>query len=83
MGGTRCKIKEEGGVRRQGVVVGQPVNSFVSQILGKVVALFGRGWLIDRIPVFIQGGIPLVGFATDEALEIVEAEVIRPAGERT
>ena len=29
--------------------------------------------------VLVEGGVPLVGFATDEAIEIVEAQPVRPA----
>ena len=82
MGGTGCKVKEERRVRRQGVVILHPIDSFVGQVMVEVVALFWRHGRINWGPVFIQGGIKLISFSPNKPIEIVKTKVIGPAIER-
>ena len=84
MGGTGCEVHEERLVRQQRFLLAAPVDRLVDQILGQVVALFGRLGRRNRRRALIQRRIPLVGLATDEAIEVFEPSATgRPGVERT
>ena len=74
-------VDEERLVGRHRLLRLDPVDRLVGHVDGEVVVLHLRRLNLDR-PVVDQR-IPLVGFAADEAVELVEALLQRPAVERT
>ena len=60
-----------------------PGDRLVGHVRHEVVALFGRLLRLDRRRAFVERGIPLVGLAADEAVEVFEpAAAGRPCVER-
>ena len=78
--GARRPVHEERAVGGVCLVLAQPGDRVVGQVLGQVVALALRR--LDRVEVLIQPRFPLRGLAGDEAVEVVEAVPGRPAVER-
>jgi hypothetical protein len=83
VGRARREVGEEGLVGHQRLLLANPVDGVVGQVLGQVVAFFGsRGRLDGRQP-FVERRIPLVVLAADEAIEVFEAAAAgRPVLER-
>src|SRR4051812_17075728 len=84
MRGAGGEVHEKGFVGHERLLLAHPFDRLVGQIFGEVVALLrGLLWL-DRRGAFIQRGIVLVGFATDESIEIFETTAARrPALKRS
>ena len=81
VGGTGREIHEERLVRRHRLLGLDPVDRLIGHVLGEVVVLLlGR---IDLLDAVVDQRSPLVGLAANEAVELVEALVRRPAVERT
>src|SRR5271165_7681464 len=78
--GTGSPVHEERAVGGEALVLTQPGDGVVGEVLGEVVAL-ALGWL-DRIEVLIQPRLPLRRLTGDEPVEVVEAVPGRPAVER-
>ena len=74
-------IHEERLVGRHRLLRLHPVDRLVGHVHGEVVVLHLRRLDLDR--AVIDERIPLVGLAADEAVELVEALVRRPAIERS
>ena len=64
--------------RIAGALVAQHPDRLIGKVFRQVIPLFGRIRLIDEPVVLGQVGIPLVGFAAEEAVEPVEALLQRP-----
>lgn len=54
-------------------MVTQHLDCFVGEIFGQVIAVFRTVGRLDEVIVLDQVGIPVVGLATEEAIEAVEA----------
>ena len=74
-------VDEERLVRRHRLLRLHPVDGLVGHVDGEVVVLHLRR--IDLDHAVVDERIPLVGFAADESVELVEALVRGPAVERT
>ena len=72
VGRARREVGEEGLVRHQRLLLADPLDRLGGQVVVEVIALFGRLLGLDRCRAFIEGRIPLVGFAADEAVEVLE-----------
>ena len=84
VGGARREVDEERLLRHQRLLLAHPVDGVVGQVLGEVVALFGRGRRLDRRQALVERRLPLAGLAADEAVEVLEAAAAgRPGVERT
>src|SRR5271156_3941931 len=70
-------IEEERLVRRGRVQVVHVLDGVVGQVGGEVVAFLTDPW-VHRSRIAEQVGRPLVGFATQEAIEILKAHADRP-----
>src|SRR5437762_1894639 len=79
--GTWCEVDEERLVRCESLLELHPGDRVVSHVGHKVVAWVVR--CLDPVQPFVKTGRPLVGFAADEAVELVEARTRRPAVGRT
>src|SRR5262245_51007158 len=81
MGSPGREINEEWPGRGDRLLSAHPVDAVVGDVPRQVVALLGlaRYWYGARAPV--QAGKELVGFAADEAVEVVEAPARRPVVE--
>ena len=83
---ARGVIGEERLVRRQRVLLLDPVDRLIGEIGVQMVVRLGlSGELLlgfDRSRVLEQGRVPLVHVAADEPVEIIEAEPGRPQVER-
>ena len=77
MGSTRGKVHEEGLIGQESFLLTNPANRFLRQIFRQVVALFGSSGGFDGGGAFVQGRIPLVIFAANEAIEIFKAAAPR------
>ena len=84
MGRPVGEVDEERLVRHQRLLLTHPADGPVGQVLGQVVALFGRGRRLDwRRPV-VERRVPLVVLAADEPVERLEPTTTgRPGVERT
>ena len=83
VGGAGREVDEEGLVRRQRLLLRDPGHGLVGHVLHEVIALFGRLLRLDRRRAFVERGVPLVGLAADEAVEVLEAAAAgRPGVER-
>src|SRR5262245_50931641 len=72
MRSARGEVHEEGLVGHQRLLLARPEDGVVGQILGQMVALLRRlRWLNGCRPL-IECGIPLIGLATNETIEIFE-----------
>ena len=77
------EVDEERLVAHQRLLLARPGDGLVRQVLGQVVA-FGRRlrWL-DRRGAFVEGRVPLIVLAADEAVEVLESAAAgRPRVER-
>ena len=83
MRGARRVVHEERLVGRERLLLPQPVDRSVTEILVQRVTFFGRLRGIDRGGAFEQPRVVLVRLAADEAVEVLEARARRPAVERT
>ena len=72
VGGTGGEVHKEGLVGHQGLLLADPTNRLFGQVLGQVIALLKGGGGFDGGGAFVKGWIPLVVFAADEAIEILE-----------
>ena len=73
MRGAGREVHEERLVGHQCFLLAHPADGLVRHVLGEVVALLGALALLHRRGAFIDRGIPLVRFAADEAVEVLEA----------
>ena len=81
--GARSEIHEERLVGHQRLLLARPLDRLVRHVLGEVVALFRRFLGLDWDRAFVDRRVPLVGFAADEAVEVLEAAAAgRPLIER-
>ena len=80
VGGAGGKIDEERLVRRERLLVLGPVDRLIGHVGGEVVV--GVGGRLDLGRAVVEQRRPLIGFAADEAIELVEAGVRRPTVER-
>ena len=76
-------VHEEGLVGHQRLLLADPVDRAVGQILVQRVALLGRPGRLDRGRPFEEPRVVLVRLAADEAVEVLEARAGRPAVERS
>ncbi len=77
VGGTRGEIDEERLVRRERFLELHPRNGLVSHVRHEIVAFVVRCG--DSSHPVIDRGIPLVGLAAEETVELVESRTGRPA----
>ena len=83
VGGAGREVHEERLVGQQRLLLAHPVDRLVGQVLGQVIALGRRLRRLDRGGALVQGRVPLVVLAADEAVEVLEAAAAgRPRGER-
>src|SRR5215469_1445006 len=83
MGCSGCKIHEERFVRRQRLLLRDPVSRLIRHVLHQVVALFRCLFGLDWGRAFVKRWVPLARLASDEAIEILEATASRwPSVER-
>ena len=83
VGRARREVDEERLVRHQRLLLADPADRPVGQVLGEVVALLGRRRRLDRRRAVVQRRIPLVVLAADEPVERLEpAAARRPRVER-
>ena len=81
--GARREVDEERLVRQQRLLLARPGDALVGQVFGQVVALGRRLGRLDRRRALIEGRVPLVVLAADEAVEVLEAAAAgRPRVER-
>ena len=81
--GARSEIHEERLVGHQRLLLARPLDRLVRHVFGEVVALFRRFLGLDWDRAFVDRRVPLVGFAADEAVEVLEAAAAgRPLIER-
>ena len=71
-------VQEERLVRRDGLGVLDELQRLVGQVLGEVVALFRKLWLVDRVVVVHQVRVPLIGLRAQEPVEPLEPAPGRP-----
>ena len=74
-------VHEEGLVGDQRLLLSDPVDRAVGQILVQRVALLGRSGRLDRGRPFEEPRVVLVRLAADEAVEVLEARARRPVVE--
>ena len=82
VGGSRGEVHEEGLVGHERLLTLDPGDGVVGQVLGEVVALLGGLRRLDRGDAVVEGGVPLVGLGSHEAVEVLEATARRPLVER-
>ena len=75
-------VHEEGLVGDQRLLLPDPVDRAVGQILVQRVALLGRAGRLDGGRPFEEPRVVLVRLAADEAVEVLEARAGRPVVER-
>ena len=84
VGRARREVHEERLVRHQRLLLADPADRLVGEILRQVVALLGGQVGLDGRRAVIQRGRVLVRLAADEPVEVLEAAAdARPCGERT
>ncbi len=77
------EVDEEGLVGHQRLLLTDPADRMVREIIGQVVTLLGRGRRLDRSRPVVQGRVPLVVLPADEPVEVLEpATTRRPCVER-
>ena len=72
VGRARREVGEEGFVRHQRLLLADPGDRPVGQVLGQVIALVRRLRLLDRCGAVVQGRCVLVRLAAEEAIEVFE-----------
>ena len=72
MGRARREVHEERPIRHQRLLLADPADGVVGQVLGQVVALLRRGRRLDRRRAAVQRRVPLVVLAADEPVEGLE-----------
>ena len=84
MGGTRGPVDEKGLIRRQRFLLPYPAQCLAGEVFGEVVALRRTPVWLYRCRALIESRLILVGFTTNEAIEILKATAAAgPAVERT
>ena len=73
VGRAGSEIHEEGLVRGQRLLLPDPLDRLGRHIVDQVIPLFRRLVRLDRHGPLIQRGIPLIGLAADETVEVFEA----------
>ena len=73
VGGAGREVHEERLVGHERLLLAHPADRLVRHVLREVVALFRALALFHRRRAFVNGGIPLVGLAADEAVEVLES----------
>ena len=82
-GSPRREVDEERLVGHERLLLADPADRAVGEVLGEVVALLGRRGRLDRGRALVQRRVPLVVLAADEAVERLEpAAARRPRVER-
>ena len=76
--GARRVIEEERLLRRDRLGIADELERLVGDVVGEVIALFGRAWLVDRVVVVDEVGIPLVRLGAEEPVPTLEATSRRP-----
>ena len=83
MAGARREVHEERLVGHQRLLLARPLDRLVRHVLREVIALLRSLLGLDWRRAFVDGRVPLVGLATDEAVEVLEAAAAgRPLIER-
>ena len=83
MGCAGREVHEERLVRHERLLLADPADGMVGEVFGEVVALLRGLRRLDRGEALIEGGVPLVVLAADEAIEVFEpAAPGRPVVER-
>ena len=81
---TGREVHEERLVGHQCLLLADPVDRVVGEILRQVIALLGRPVGLDRRRAAVEGRGVLVGLPADEAVEVLEAAAdARPGVERS
>ena len=80
MGCPRREVGEERLVGRQRLLGANPVDRLVGHVVHEMVAVFRGARGLDRSGVFIDAGVPLVGFAADEPVEVLHTVAGRGPG---
>ena len=78
---TRRVVDEERPVRRDRLLVADPLDGLVGDVVVEVVVRLAEVWL-DGTGAVECGRPPLVGLRSDEPIEVLEAEIRRPEAER-
>ena len=81
--GPKAQVQEKRFFRDGRLLAAQHANGLIDQVLGQVIALFGRARRIDRPIVAIQLGRKLVGFTLHEPVEAIKATRQGPLIKRT
>ena len=78
VGGARREIHEERFVGCERLLLTNPSDRPIRQVLGERVALLRRLLRFNGLGALEQGRVVLVGLATDEAIEMLETRAGRP-----
>ena len=73
VGGARREVDEEGAVGHQRLLLADPADGAVGQVLGQVVALLRGRRRLDRRRALVERRVVLVRLAAEEAVEVLEA----------
>ncbi len=76
------EVGEEGPLGRDGLLVLDPLDGAVDQVLREVVAVLGQPVGLDGVAALVELRVPVVHLRAHEAVEEVEALPHRPARER-
>lgn len=81
----RGDVDEEGAIGGEGLLGFDPLDGVVGEVFVEGVVVLAAGWRnhFDRLGFEGEFGVPLVGFAVEEAVEVVEALVGGPVIEGT
>ena len=77
VGRSRCKVDEEGFVRRERLLEFDPRHGLVGHVFKEVIVGIVRQ--LDRVDPIVDEGRPLVRFTAQKAIELVEALSRGPA----
>ena len=83
VGRARREIGEERLVRHQRLLLADPLDRLIRQVLGQVIALLRCLLRLDGLGAFIQRRIPLVRLAADESVKIFKPSAASWATDRT
>ena len=70
--GPRGEIDEERLVRHEGLLLTDPANGLVGEVLSEVIPLLGGLGRLDRCSPLVEGRVVLVVLAADEPIEVLE-----------